>query len=85
MQKYSMDLKSIFKYLPEGRQSIITNIKNHCYDDDEFIIEVINNKIINPLVIDEINKYIVQNNSRSFFYNGLVSRGHNIYELIWCS
>ena len=49
------------------------------------LIEVINNKIINPLVIDEINKYIVQNNSRSFFYNGLVSRGHNIYELIWCS
>jgi len=85
MQKNSLDLKSILKYLPEGRQNIFTNIRTHCWDDDEFIIEVVNRKIINPEIIEEINKYLVQNNSRSFFYEGLVSRGYNSYELRWGS
>jgi hypothetical protein len=85
IQKDSLDLKSILKYLPVGKQTIFTNIRTHCWDDDEFIIEVVDRKIINTEIIEEINKYLVQNNSRSFFYEGLVSRGYNSYELRWSS
>ena len=85
MQKDSLDLKSILKYLPDGKQTIFTNIRTHCWDNDEFIIEINNREIVNPQIIDEINKYLVQNNSRSFFYEGLISRGKNTYELRWGS
>lgn len=85
MQEFSLELESLLKYLPDGRKTIITNIRKHCWEDGEFIIEVVNKEIVNPSIIDEINKYLVQNNSRSFFYEGLVSRGNNKYELIWGS
>jgi len=86
MQEFSLELESILMYLPDGKQTIFTNIKTHCWDNnDEFIIEVVDKKIVNPSIIEEINKYLVQNNSRSFFYEGLVSRGYNKYELVWGS
>lgn len=85
MKNESFDLKSILKFLPAGKKTIYTNIRTHCWDDDEFIIKVVGRKIINLEIINEINKYLVQNNSRSFFYEGLVSRGQNKYELMWSS
>ena len=86
MQEFSLELESILKYLPDGKKTIITNIRKHCFEDDyEFIIEVVDKEIVNPSIIEEINKYLVQNNSRSFFYEGLVSRGNNKYELVWGS
>lgn len=85
MEKNSIDLNSILLYLPEGKKTIVTNIKTHCFESDEFIIEVIDRHIVNPSIIDEINKYLFHNNSRSFFFEGLISRGNNIYQLIWGS
>jgi hypothetical protein len=56
MQEFSLELESILMYLPDGKQTIFTNIKTHCWDNyDEFIIEVVDKKIVNPSIIEEIN------------------------------
>jgi len=85
MEKDSLDLNSILFYLPEGKKTIFTNIKTHCWENDEFIIEVVDRKIVNPTIVEEINKYLLQNNSRSFFFEGFISSGNNTYQLIWGS
>lgn len=85
MEKDTLDLNSILFYLPEGKKTIFTNIKTHCWDNDEFIIEVVDRQIVNPSIIDEINNYMVKNNSRSFFFEGFISSGNNTYQLIWGS
>lgn len=85
MQNDSLDLNSILFYLPEGKKTIFTNIKTHCWENDEFIIEVVDRQIVNPTIIEEINKYLLQNNSRSFFFEGFISSGNNTYKLIWGS
>lgn len=85
MEKDSLDLNSILFYLPEGKKTIFTNIKTHCWENDEFIIEVVDRQIVNPKIVEEINKYLLQNNSRSFFFEGFISSGNNTYKLIWGS
>jgi hypothetical protein len=85
MQNDSLDLNSVLFYLPEGKKNIFTNIKTHCLDNDEFIIKVHDRQIVNPTIIEEINKYMFQNNSRSYIFEGFISSGNNTYQLIWSS
>lgn len=85
MKQYSIDLLSILRYLPKDNIVLNTNVKRHCSDDKEFVINIKNGKIINIEVIGQINKYISENSARSFFYEGLVSRGNKKYELMWGS
>ena len=75
MQNDSLDLNSILFYLPEGAKTIFTNIKTHCWENDEFIIEVVDRQIVNPTIIEEINKYCVPSE---------VLKGHNILNFNNC-
>lgn len=87
MVNSSLDLDHFVTYLPSNQKcKIYTNIKRHCGDNDrEFIINVDDGKITNPYSIEKINDYLEKNNSRSYFFEGLVSRGNGSYYLRWGS
>lgn len=88
MEQETIDVNDLVRYMPKGQRVFInTNIKYHCDIDsyDDFIIEVNNGKVINTSIIDDINKYLRDNNSRSYFFEGLVSRGNGKYYLQWSS
>jgi len=87
MKVFSLDFNNLISCLPSDRKCRIkTNIKTHCWDDsNEFIISVNKGKINDCSILKEINEYLQKNNARSFFFEGLISRGNNNYELIWGS
>ena len=87
MKTFKLDFKSLINCLPTDRNCIVnTNVKSHCFDDGkEFIINVIKGKLTNKEIFTEINEYLKKNNARSFFFEGLASRGNNKYELMWSS
>lgn len=87
MIKEELKLKDILRYLPKDKKCrIITNVKLHCGDNgNEFIINVDNGKITNPMVLEKINKYMEENNSRSYFYEGLVAGKNGDYYFYWGS
>ncbi len=85
MEKKVLDLQGILNHLPYSYVRLITNIKSHCGEEGEFIIEISNRKILNKWVVHSINKYLEQNNMRSYFYEGLVSLGNGKYSLNWSS
>lgn len=88
MEQNTIYVKDLIMYLPKDKVlHINTNIKYHCdincYDD--FVIKVKNGKIINKNIFNDINKYLKDNNCRSYFFEGLVSLGNNNYSLYWSS
>jgi len=85
MTEYRLNFNNILRYLPKTKCKVNTNIKAHCGDDNEFVINVENGKVTNPLIFEKINKYIQNNNTRSYFYEGLVSAGNGNYALYWGS
>lgn len=86
MEKNTLNLKNLTMYLPKDQDCrIITNIKLHCDEEDEFVIFLKNGEIVNPGIFDKINKYIEKNNSRSYFFEGLISSGNGKYYLNWGS
>jgi hypothetical protein len=86
MEKNTLNLETLIMYIPKDQGTrIITNIKLHCNEEDEFVIFLKNGKIINPEIFDKINKYIEKNNSRSYFFEGLISSGNGKYYLAWGS
>jgi hypothetical protein len=84
MAEYRLNFNDILKYLPK-KCKVNTNIKAHCNDVNEFVINVMNGKVTNPLVFEKINKYLADNNTRSYFYEGLVSAGNGYYAFYWGS
>lgn len=87
MEKYSLPIVNYTKLFPHNQKcKIYTNIKLHCGDySNDFVINVNNRKITNPEVFDRINNYIEKNNSRSFYFEGIVSEGNGNYSLYWSS
>ncbi len=93
MAESHLNLNDIIRHLPrksdKGRDIscfIHTCVKAHCFDDEkDFVIEVKGGKIKNPEIISEINNYLLKNNARSFFYEGLRSAGNGKYYLMWGS
>ncbi len=87
MSKNELNVYSLMRFIPKDQKSkIFTNIKLHCNDDSkDFVININNNQITNPDVFDRINKYLEENNSRSYFFEGLVSNGNGNYSLRWGS
>lgn len=86
MEKQVLDLKSILICLPTTFVTLHTNIKTHCWDSRrDFVIKIVNKKIVNKDIIKAINKYLEKNSARSFHYEGLVSLGQGKYALYWGS
>jgi len=87
MSKASLDLDQFITYLPKNQKcKIYTNIKRHCGDEGrEFVINVDRGEITNPYAIEKINEYLEKNNSRSYFFEGLVSQANGFYYLRWGS
>jgi hypothetical protein len=87
MSKAHINMNDLLRYLPKDQKcKIVTNIKYHCGDSsNEFIINVINGKITNEGIIDKINNYLEKNNSRSYFFEGLVAQKNGFYSLYWGS
>ncbi len=87
MYNDELNLKDILRYLPKDRKCrIITNVKRHCGEyNNEFIVNVVNGKITNPMVLEKISKYMEENNSRSYFYEGLVAGKNGDYYFYWGS
>lgn len=87
MYNYELNLADVLMYLPKNKKCrIITNIKRHCGEyGNEFMINVDNGNITNPMIFEKINKYMIQNNSRSYLYQGLVAGKNGDYYLYWSS
>lgn len=85
MSKYTLNLEDIICYLPKTYCRLVTNIKLHCWEKDEFVINIKDGKIVNKDIVSKINDYIEKNNTRSFFYEGLMSLGNGKYGLLWGS
>jgi len=87
MKSISLDFKTLMQCLPTDRNcSVQTNIKRHCWDDTkDFTIQVNKGRITNNEIFTEINNYLKKNNARSFYFEGIVSRGNGKYELMWGS
>jgi hypothetical protein len=87
MVKAILVLDKFVAYLPKNQKcKIYTNIKRHCGDNSrEFIINVDGGEITNPNTIEKINEYLEKNNSRSYFFEGLVSQANGSYYLRWGS
>jgi hypothetical protein len=88
MEQSNINVNDLIEYLPKDNTIYInTNIKYHCDIEscNDFIIEVKNGEISNPEIFEQINKYLKDNNSRSYFFEGIVSLGNNKYELYWGS
>jgi len=86
MVKGELSMRSLLRFLPKDQYcKINTNIRSHCGDNHEFIIYVSNGKIMNEGVINKINAYLEKNNSRSYFYEGLVAEKNGCYSLYWGS
>ena len=86
MEKKVLDLKNILTSLPTNFVTLDTNIKTHCWDSRrDFVIKILNRKILNKDIIKAINKYLEKNSARSFHYEGLVSLGQGKYALYWGS
>lgn len=85
MNKYTLDFNDILKHLPKTKCQVNTGIKTHCGDKNEFVINVENGKVTNPLIFEKINEYLESNNTRSYFYEGIVSLNNGFYALYWGS
>jgi len=87
MKSFDLDFKTLMQCLPTDRNcSVHTNVKRHCWDDaKDFIIQVNKGKVSDKKIFEEINDYLRKNNARSFFFEGIVSRGNGKYELMWSS
>ena len=86
MVKGELSIRSLLRFLPKDQHcKINTNIRSHCGDNHEFIIYASNGKIMNEGVINKINAYVEKNNSRSYFYEGLVAHKDGCYSLYWGS
>lgn len=86
MSTNTLDVENIVHFLPKDRCTIITNIKAHNFENcNEFVIIIENGKIVNKNIISDINKYLENNNSRSYIFKGLVSSGNNKYSFYWSS
>jgi hypothetical protein len=87
MEQNVLNVNEITKIIPKDRScKIFTNIKRHCWDESkDFVIKVKDGKITNLEIIEKINEYIKSNNTRSYFFEGIVSCGNDNYSFYWGS
>jgi len=87
MEQSILNMNEMIKMLPKDQScKIFTNVKQHCWDESkDFVINVKNGQITNFDVIEKINQYMKANNTRSYFFEGIVSRGNNNYFFYWGS